>query len=446
MFGSARFTARLAIVSAFAAGIRIVEAVVVRGDQPTTKVSDEFGYLKSAELLAHGHGFINPYWWELDHSKVDSAIHPPFFSIVLAIPSRLGLESVLGYRIFNGFIGVALVFAIGLLARELAGETAGLVAAVIAALYPHLWISDTAIMPEALFCLLVVLGLLAAYRFRKHPTWLLAAATATAFSLAAMTRSEGVLLVAFVALPLALFAPGVDRTTRLKFAGVVCIVAGLIIGPWVVRNLIVFDKTTTMASGTGHVLAYGNCDATYSGKFLGYWNDTCALKNWPPGDESVVNEAAQRQGLHYVRTHLGRQPVVVSARVGRLFELFRPGQNVSFNAFFERRGVLPSRLALAAYYLLLAPALYGLYVMRRRGLMIWPIVVITGVVAFIAAITFGVTRYRAPFDALLPVLAAVGIMALVDRRIRPSGRAPDEVLVDHQQSRAGREVAAPVGQ
>src|SRR5262245_28981378 len=143
MFGSARFTARLAIVSAVAAGIRIAEAVVVRGDQPANKLSDEFGYVESARLLATGHGFINPFYWERQHIAVTSAIHPPLFSIVLAVPTKLGLESTVGFRIFNGFIGVAVVFAIGLLAKELAGDGAGILAAVLAAFYPHLWINDT---------------------------------------------------------------------------------------------------------------------------------------------------------------------------------------------------------------------------------------------------------------------------------------------------------------
>ena len=181
-----------------------------------------------------------------------------------------------------------------------------------------------------------------------------------------------------------------------------------------------------MASGTGHVLAYGNCDATYSGEYLGYWNTACALKIWPIGDESVINAAAQKQGVDYMKAHKGRLPVVVVARVGRLFDVYRPGQNVNLNVFFERRGLVPSRLALAAYYLLLAPALYGLVVLRRRGLIIWPVLVITGVVAFTAAITFGVTRYRAPVDALLPVLAAVGIMGFIDRRKRVTDESTDE--------------------
>jgi hypothetical protein len=204
--------------------------------------------------------------------------------------------------------------------------------------------------------------------------------------------------------------------TRLRFAGVVCVVAAIVIGPWIVRNMLTFDEPTTMATGSGHVLAYGNCDATYHGEFLGYWNDSCALKVWPAGDESVVNEAAQKKGVDYMKDHLGRLPVVVAARVGRLFEAFRPAQGIEFDRFFERRGLWPSRLALAAYYLLLVPAAYGLVVLHRRRKMIWPFLAVTGIVVFTAATTFGVTRYRASFDALLPVAAAVGIIGWLERR------------------------------
>lgn len=414
MTASRRFYARLGLVAAGAAAIRVLAAVVMRGDQ-ATGATDEFGYLRSAQLLANGDGFINPFAFELTGDRYASAIHPPLFSMVLSVPSWLGLDSTLGFRILNGLIGAVLVVAIGLLARELAGDRAGLIAAVAAAVYPHLWISETAIMPEALFCLLVVVGLLAAYRFRRAPTWQRAVLTAAVFALAAMTRSEGVLFLPLLVLPLVLSARGVERRRRLQLAGIVCLVGAVVIGPWVIRNLIVFDEPTTMASGTGHVIAYGNCDATYSGRFLGYWNETCSLRDFPEGDESVINAAAQEQGVEYIKDHLSEQPKVIAARIGRLFDVYRPGQNVDFNEFFERRGHLPSRLALWAYYLLLVPAAYGLVVLRRRGVAIWPLMTILGVTVFTAAITFGVTRYRAPVDALLPVVAAVGIDALLGR-------------------------------
>ena len=43
------------------------------------------------------------------------------------------------------------------------------------------------------------------------------------------------------------------------------VVALVIIGPWVVRNLTTFEKPSLLGTGFGWVLAYGNCDATFSG-------------------------------------------------------------------------------------------------------------------------------------------------------------------------------------
>jgi hypothetical protein len=38
------------------------------------------------------------------------------------------------------------------------------------------------------------------------------------------------------------------------------------------------------------------------------------------------------------------------------------------------------------------------------------------VITFTAAMTFGITRYRAPIDALIPVLVAITIVHLLERR------------------------------
>ena len=46
-------------------------------------------------------------------------------------------------------------------------------------------------------------------------------------------------------------------------------------------------------------------------------------------------------------------PVVVAARVGRMWGVFRPIQNVNFDILFERRGLWPSRAGRAMYAVLL---------------------------------------------------------------------------------------------
>ena len=52
----------------------------------------------------------------------------------------------------------------------------------------------------------------------------------------------------------------------------------------------------------------------------------------------------------------------------------------------------------------------------RRRQPVAPFLAIAGACTFAAALTFGVQRYRLPFDVVLPVIAAVGISALLGRK------------------------------
>ncbi|HYU66974.1 MAG TPA: glycosyltransferase family 39 protein [Jatrophihabitantaceae bacterium] len=416
MTGARSFLARLSLVAGVGLILRVAVVLTPWRRDQAPGITDEGFYHLQAKALAAGHWFASPFVWVAQHRTEQSAGHPPLYSIVLAGPAALGLDGPLANRVVTLLIGTALVVAIGFLGREIAGDRVGLAAAAIAALYPHLWISDTAISPESLYCLMLVLGLIAGFRLWREPTFRHALALGAALSLAALTRSEGLLLFPLVALPFVLVARGADWSRRVRLAGAVAGIVLVLAGPWVLRNLLTFEKPTFMATGGGQVVAYGNCDRTYSGEFLGYWHDQCALKHWPPGDESVIGDAFQRKGLDYMEAHAGRVPVVVAARIGRVWDVFRPIQSIRLDSFFERRGLWPSRLGLAAYYVLLVPAIYGVVALRRRKVPISPFVGIVVLVTLTAAGTFGVTRYRAPFDAVLPVLAAVGVDALLARR------------------------------
>ena len=375
-------------------------------------LNDEVWYWHQADLLADGHFFVNPFVEMGDGTLIPSAGHPPGYTLVLALPARIGLDAPLAHRIFTALIGAVLVAAIGFLAREIAGDRAGLIAAGLAAVYPHLWNNDAVLGAEGLYGVLVVGGLLAGYRYWRSPTVLTAVVMSACFTAGAMTRSEGILLLPLVALPIVLFAPGPGRAMRLKAIAGVGAAAIVLLAPWVIRNLVTFDRASFVVTGSGHVVAYGNCDATYSGRFLGYWSDECALKDFPDGDESVIDVAAREQGLDYVSEHLGDQPVVVAARVGRLWDVYRPLQGVEFNDFFERKGLWPSRLGLAGFYILMPFAIHGLVVMRTRKIPIFPFLGVAAAVTIAAAVSFGITRYRSPVDALLPIAAAVSLDAL----------------------------------
>jgi hypothetical protein len=209
------------------------------------------------------------------------------------------------------------------------------------------------------------------------------------------------------------------------------------LAPWVVRNLTTFEKPTVMSSGAGFVLEISNCDQTYglavptdaagnvigvADTYLGYWSPQCDRTAWPAGDESVVEQAKRQTGLDYMKAHEAQIPKVLAARVGRIWDVWRPGQSYDFNVFFERRGQAPTRWGMIQYYAMLPFGVLGLVALWRRRVTIIPFVAIAISVTLTAAVSFGITRYRVGADVALCIAAAVGIDALV-RWFR--GRRPD---------------------
>jgi len=87
-------------------------------------------------------------------------------------------------------------------------------------------------------------------------------------------------------------------------------------------------------------------------------------------------------------------------------------QNVELNEFFEQRGHTAAWATLIGYYLMLPFAIGGLVVLRRRRIPIYPFIVIVVAISLTVMLGFPVTRYRAAFDAVTPVLVAVAIDAL----------------------------------
>jgi hypothetical protein len=156
------------------------------------------------------------------------------------------------------------------------------------------------------------------------------------------------------------------------------------------------------------VLAFGNCEDTYSGRFLGYWNISCAPSEFS-GDESEIDTIHREKATAFMEDHAGELPKVALARVGRMWHLFRVDQGVEFDRFFERRGLDEARFALWQFYAMVPVAVAGGVLLWRRRVTLVPLVAPFVLVTFTAASTFGITRYRVPSEVALTILAGLGV-------------------------------------
>jgi 4-amino-4-deoxy-L-arabinose transferase-like glycosyltransferase len=385
---------------------------------------DAFFYHWQANALAKGAWFVDPGPWAIVGIERPSAGHPPLYTTYLALWSKLGLDGITAHRLASSMLGVASIVVVGLLVRRIAGDGAGIAAAALMAVYPEIWINDGMLLSETMAIFVTAVALTSAYAFWQSPTTRSAVLLGLAFGAAALSRSELLLLFPFVVLPLALLARELKRRARIRLAVIACLVGACTIAPWILFNMSRFEESTTMSSGTGAVLSAASCDEVWYGRFIGYYAN-CFQGPWPaPGlDESQRDVEPRKQAIEYTKDHITRLPLVVAARVGRLWGLFKPGQTTALDWWIEGRGRAASWVGLFMYYAQLPFAAVGLVWMRRRRIPILPLLAVALTATLAAATTFGVTRYRAPAEVSLVVAAAVGMSVAwrwwCDRRAGP---------------------------
>lgn len=406
-----RFAVWLAVIAAVAFALRIVYVLTIAHHDPRG-FGDPTYYHEQANLLAHGHGFSEPFTWLQDHRLIPAATHPPLFTVVLASSSVLGFTSYFAHKVVACLVGTATVVVVGLLGREIGGRRVGLIAAVIALAYPNLWVVDGILLPEGLFALTVALALLAAVRYRRSPRPVTAALVGVAIGLASLTRGEGIFLTFLLALPIALLARQVTFRTRLVQLVTMAVAVLVVLAPWMIRNSQVFQRSVLLSTNSGDVLAQANCDPTYHGNLLGFWYFPCESTG-VRGDASVVSATQRDKGLRYIRHHLDRVPVVVAARVGRVWSVYRPAQGPHLDVI-EGRNLRVSQAGLAAYWLLVPFAVAGVVILaRRRSLALLPLLAPVAMVTLTAITTYGTTRFRAGAEVSIVVLATVAVDASV---------------------------------
>ena len=395
-------------------------------------LNDNLYYHLSANLLADGHGFANPFEYQVNDIIIPTAAHPPGFTVYLSIWSLFGADTVTWHRFASGIISASVVLPVGLLLRRLFDLKVAALAMIAVALYPPLWMNDSLILSESMYIPLAAWALFFAYRAYEDPSVRRILELTVVLALGSLTRSEPFLMFFLLLTPMVMLHPKLEWRDRFRRTAMAAGLAMLILAPWVGRNVTIFDEPTYLAVGPGYVLELGNCDDTYSGPFLGYWSASCDDgTTWPEGaDESGIGAAKYAKASEYIGDHLSEQPKVVAARVGRILGIYRPIQGIDFDVFFERRVRSHVTVGLWGHYAAMILAIPGAMLWRRRTTLL-PVIAVAGVSIFTAAITFGISRYRIGADLVFVILAAVTLGHLLDRygpgRLRTTD-APKEVV------------------
>lgn len=376
-------------------------------------LNDSFYYSVQAAELAKGHGYVQPF------TDQPGAEHGPLTSTLMAIVSW-GHNPVPYQRIVTTLCGIATVAVIGLVGRKLAGDRTGLFAAAIAAGYPNLWMNDGLVMSESVSVLVVVLWLLAMLRFVERPTPRSALLAGVLLGLAALARSELIVLEALVAV-FCWFALREGGGRKLLVAIVVG-AALITISPWVIYNLSRFQDPVTLSTNDGTTLAGAYCDRVFHGPELGGWSLLCLSDDPLDGtihEPSVMSAHRRTVGLDYLRHHLSEMPKVEAARVGRTLDVYGL-RNLVFQDVGEERWHWASWAGIASFWLLAPMSVLGLRRIGRvdRWLLILPCL---GVLATTLAF-YGAHRIRSSMEPTIVLGAARWLAQLPFRGSAPDSR------------------------
>ncbi|HEY5396044.1 MAG TPA: glycosyltransferase family 39 protein [Trebonia sp.] len=421
------FGGRLAAVAVV--GIALRAAYLYGPARHVAGIGDWYFYHWQAQLIAQGHGFVDPWVLLGTHQYRASAIHPPLYPLLLSGVYLLGGHSAIDQRSLGLVLGTVTLVLVALIGRRVGGDRVGLVAGLLYAIYPVMIAVDGDLMSEVLYSPLIAGMLLTGLAMLDRPSLRRAALLGALIALAALTRTEALLFVPFLVVPVAWRARPSWRG-RVSLIAVAVLAGAVVLAPWEIRNESVFGRFVPISTNNATVLAGANCPQTYSGVDMGSWSESC------DAPRTRTNEAAQaaiwqREGISYAEHHASRLPAVVLVRLLRVWDLWQPRRQA--RVFSEGQQIGTAEAGVAVFYVFMVIAVLGVADLWRRRVggdrVLLVLLAPAVVVSVSAAVGYGVPRLRDSFDVALVVLAAGGLVTVRERIVarRRTARSLDPV-------------------
>jgi Dolichyl-phosphate-mannose-protein mannosyltransferase len=302
-------------------------------------------------------------------------------------------------------------------------------AGVAAAIHPILVSTASQPYNENPFFALLFASVWAFARWLNTPRLHYAAASGLLAGLAILCRETAFPLLLTMAV-FAVYARPAGARQSAAAAGAMVVIAGLVVLPWLVRNLARHRAIVPVSSISGYALGTGNNDCVAAEPiFSWYWaEDPCPSLNvlkdrlmmqFPADQRSdpVINDRVDGDlGIKYITGHPIEYATLSARRAWTVLLPFHPKQRIG----------TVQRAALALYWLIVVPAGFVgalLYLRQSRG---WPMLLALLVAATLLPLVLVYfspdMRYKIGADLLLACFAGY-LYTRIDRRYAPAARA-----------------------
>lgn len=412
------------LVIAAGIALRLAYVIATKGH---ALAGDEIQYDAEGRLAAAGHFLWGTAPFGIAHATTWKS--PGYAAWVGALYKLIGAHPD---RVFVVQAVVLTPFTVGLswlLGRRLFGVWAGVAAAVLMAFYPNAWQFDVRLYSEALANPLTILALLLILGVSKV-SFKRAACVGVVIGVLMLIRPSSVLLLAGVAV--AWWAASGLRRGTAQLAVTVGIVV-LILVPWSVRNASLNGPWVPISVQTAAGYGVFNDDAAHDSKQPWSWRpmdrrdrDLLSPKSSHLTDGAFYRTLNKRM-FRYIEDHPSSVPKAFFWNgITRLWDVRHPSQALA-EVKFEGRTRAVTAVGLAMYWPLLLLALVGLageWRRGRRGLVLTVLAI--ALAASVVYTTDGGTRYRAPLEGMIVVLASGAVAPWLSRRLARPPRAEVE--------------------
>jgi 4-amino-4-deoxy-L-arabinose transferase-like glycosyltransferase len=367
---------------------------------------DEVEYDSEGWLIAQGHFFYTylPYGI-LTHG----AWKPPGYPLWIGMWYALAGHHPLVVRLAQVPFGAITIALSWILARRLFGVRVATAAAFVVALYPLAFQYEELLYSESLATPLTIVVIIAI--FTGPPTRRRAIVCGLLLGVSLLVRSSDVFLLAGV---LVAWGLAVGWRRGIGLTALCTLVAALVVAPWTVRNEVVLHGFVPVAIDDAALYGTFNAQSAHDPTYPYAWRDV------PTGYADLFNPKHPLSELELHSKLLHRSFAYIDAHptsllgaffwngLSRLWDVRRRSRALN-EVSFEGRSRLLTNVGLDIYDVLLPLALIGLWRARRRRALVLGVLAIALGASIVFTSDSG-TRYRAPLEPLIAVLACAGAL------------------------------------
>ncbi len=336
---------------------------------------------------------------------IQSLDRPPLWPyIIAAIYTIMGPENFYP-RLFFCFTGAATCVIVYLFARDIFNKRVALLAGIIAIVYPGLFIYDGWLYTESLFTFCLMAFCYSLYRLQRtaQAGWLVV--SSVALVCASLTRPNGSLVLLLVVAWAVIIARAKIFSWRQATTSVLVIMLltfGLI-APWTLRNYRISHQFIFVSTDSGTTLtgAY-NDTALFSAPDRGLWVGPARVEPLAARNISYTPT--------WIREHLSSMPYLIGLHFINMWRPYTSEEGLPVREFPDRPAsqVVWTMMQITPIPLFLFAAI-GIIVTRKKWqhLLLPYLSILLTIIQCL--IFYGSSRFRAPIEPMLVLLAAGAI-------------------------------------